>query len=79
MYAIEMASCGITYTQSFMKTGTGVQAICRFCFTNLRCCNVDTTDARDLGIIPVEMHSEIMIHLPSFIKTGSAIQQAKNE
>jgi hypothetical protein len=32
----------------FMKIGTGVQAILRFCFRNLRDCNVGVTDGRDL-------------------------------
>jgi hypothetical protein len=27
MYAIEMASCGMIYLPSFVKIGTGVQAI----------------------------------------------------
>jgi hypothetical protein len=75
MYAIEMASCSITYTPSFTKTGTGVQAIFRFCFRNLRGCNVDTTDARDSWIIAVEMPSEVKIHIPNFIKTDSVIQK----
>jgi hypothetical protein len=30
MYAIDMASCGMIYLPSFMKIGTGVQAILRF-------------------------------------------------
>jgi hypothetical protein len=30
MYAVEMASCGMIYVPSFMKIGTGVQAILRF-------------------------------------------------
>jgi hypothetical protein len=46
---IEMASCGmILYIPSFMETGTGVQAILRLCFRNLRGCNVGNTDGRDL-------------------------------
>jgi hypothetical protein len=48
MYAIEMASCGTIYVPSFMKTGTGVQAILRFCFSDLRGFNVGITDGTDL-------------------------------
>jgi hypothetical protein len=39
---------GITYIQSFMKSGTGVKAILRFCLRNLRGCNVGITDEKDL-------------------------------
>jgi hypothetical protein len=45
---LEMASCGMIYIPSFMKIGTGVEAILRFCVTNLRDCNVGTPDGRDL-------------------------------
>jgi hypothetical protein len=49
MYAIEMAACGMIYLPSFMKIGTGVQAILRLlCLRNLRGCNVGITDRRDL-------------------------------
>jgi hypothetical protein len=47
-YAVEMASKGMIYIPRFMKTGTGVQAILRFFFTNLRGCSVGITDERDL-------------------------------
>jgi hypothetical protein len=30
-YAVEMASCGVIYIPSFMKTGAGVQGTLRFC------------------------------------------------
>jgi hypothetical protein len=40
--AIEMASCGMIYIPSFMKT------IFRFCLSNLGGCNVGITDERDL-------------------------------
>jgi hypothetical protein len=42
--AVEMDSGGMIYVPSFMKTGTGVQAICRFCLRNLRGSNVGITD-----------------------------------
>jgi uncharacterized protein YraI len=47
-YAVEMGSGGMIYFPSFTKTGTGVQAILRFCLRNLRGCNVGITDGRDL-------------------------------
>jgi hypothetical protein len=43
-----MASCGMICIQSFMKIGTGVQAILMFCFRNLIGCNVGFTEGRDL-------------------------------
>jgi hypothetical protein len=33
---------------SFMKNGTGIQAILRLCFINLRGCNIGIIDGRDL-------------------------------
>jgi hypothetical protein len=35
-------------TPSFMKIGSGVQAISRFYLRNLRGCNTGKTDGRDL-------------------------------
>jgi hypothetical protein len=43
MYAIEMPSCGMLSLPSFMKIGTGVQAISRFRLSNLNGCNIDIT------------------------------------
>jgi hypothetical protein len=58
LYAVEMTpddmvftyqvSHGMIFIQSFMKICAGVQAILRFCFRNLRGCNVGITDGRDL-------------------------------
>jgi hypothetical protein len=48
MYTIEMASGGMIYIPSFMKIATGVKAILRFQFGNLRGCNVGITDGRHL-------------------------------
>jgi hypothetical protein len=48
MYAIEMASCSMTYLICFMKIGTGVQAILRLSLRNLRGCNAGITDGKDL-------------------------------
>jgi hypothetical protein len=38
----------MTYVSSFIKIGTVVQAILRFCLNNLRGCNVGITEKRDL-------------------------------
>jgi hypothetical protein len=46
-YAVEMASCGL---QSFLKFGTGVQAILRFCLGNLTGCNIGITDGRNYDV-----------------------------
>jgi hypothetical protein len=51
-YAVEMASCGVIYVASFMKIGTGVQAILRFCLRYFRGCNVGITDG-DFLIMPL--------------------------
>jgi hypothetical protein len=53
-YAVEMALRGMIYVPSFMKIGTGVQAILRLCLKNLRCCNVDITGGRDLRSTPLK-------------------------
>jgi hypothetical protein len=53
LYAVETASCGMIYFQSFMKIDTGVQAILRFCLRNLRGCDVGITEGRDLGYRPL--------------------------
>jgi hypothetical protein len=47
-YAVDMASCCMIYIPSFMKIGTGVQAVLKFCLRNLRGCNVGVTYGRDL-------------------------------
>jgi uncharacterized protein YraI len=47
-YDVEMASCGMIYLPSFVKIGTGVQAILRFCLSNSNGCNVGIIDRRDL-------------------------------
>jgi hypothetical protein len=43
---LEIASCGIICISSFMKTGIDIQAIFRFCLSNLRGCNIGVTDGR---------------------------------
>jgi hypothetical protein len=47
-YPVQMVSCGMIYIPSFIKVGTSVQAILRFCLRNLRGCNVGITDGRYL-------------------------------
>jgi uncharacterized protein YraI len=47
-YSVKMASYDKTYSPSFMKIGTGVQVILRFCLRNLRGCNVGISDGRCL-------------------------------
>jgi hypothetical protein len=47
-YSFEMVSCGMIDTQSFMKMGTGIEAILKFYFRNLRGFNVGITDGRSL-------------------------------
>jgi hypothetical protein len=47
-YANDMVSGGMIYILSFIKTGTGVQAILRFYLYNLRGCSVSITVERDL-------------------------------
>jgi hypothetical protein len=42
-YTIEMVSCGMLHLPSFMKTGKGMQAVLRFCISNLNGCNVGVT------------------------------------
>jgi hypothetical protein len=46
--AVEMDSGVMTYIQSFIKTGIGVQAILRFYLINFRDCNVGITAERHL-------------------------------
>jgi hypothetical protein len=48
-YTVEMASAGMIYVPGFVKLGTGSQTIFRsFSLRNLRGCNVNITDGRDL-------------------------------
>jgi hypothetical protein len=49
----DVASCGMKYIQSFMETGTGVQATLQFSLINLRGCNVGITEGRDLRTTPL--------------------------
>jgi hypothetical protein len=53
-HAVEMASCGMINLRSFMKIGTGIQAILRFYFRNLKDCNVGITAGRCLYSTPLK-------------------------
>jgi hypothetical protein len=48
MYAVEMGSGSIIYIKSLMKIGTGVQAILKFCLTDLKGRNVGITEGNNL-------------------------------
>jgi hypothetical protein len=48
MYAVEMPSCGIIFLPSFIKIGTGIQVILRFCVSNLIGCNICKTKGMEL-------------------------------
>jgi hypothetical protein len=43
-----MGSGGMIYVPSFMKIGTGVEAISRFYLSNFKGCNVGISNGRDL-------------------------------
>jgi hypothetical protein len=77
-YVVVMASCGVIYRPSFMKIGTGVQAILRFCLRSVRGCNVGITwyyQREGFMNYAVDMGSGALIYIPNFIKIGSAIQK----
>jgi hypothetical protein len=48
MYAVEVASCGMIHSPSFLKLGTDIQAILRFYPSNLNGYNVGIMDGRNL-------------------------------
>jgi hypothetical protein len=48
IYGVEMASCGMIFLPAFMKIGTGVEVILRFCFSNMNGCNIDITNRKEL-------------------------------
>jgi hypothetical protein len=61
IYAREMALCGMIYlpsfmksVQSFIKIGTGIQTVLRFCFRNCIYCIVGITSGRDLWSAPLK-------------------------
>jgi hypothetical protein len=70
MYAVEMSSCGTIFLPNFMQIGIGVQALLRFCLSNLEGCNVGITGGRDLCSSPL---SGGMICIPSSVTVSSGI------
>jgi hypothetical protein len=70
---VETDSGGMVCIPSFMKIGTGVQAILTFCFSNLMGCNVGITDEKFMNY-SVELGLGVMIYIPSCIKTSSGTQ-----
>jgi hypothetical protein len=52
MHVVEIASCVMIYLPRFMKTGTGVQAILRFCLSNLNGRNGGIANERVLLSVP---------------------------
>jgi hypothetical protein len=48
IYSTELALHDKIHFRSFMKIGTGVQAILRFCINNFKCCNVGINDLKEL-------------------------------
>jgi hypothetical protein len=47
-YTVDTASDVMIYIASFMKIGTGVQAIIWFCLSNFKGSNISITDGRDV-------------------------------
>jgi hypothetical protein len=68
-----MDPSGMIPLPSFMKTGTGVQAILRFYLSNLKGCNADITDERDLWCTPVRWAQEVYICIPNSMTIDSGI------
>jgi hypothetical protein len=59
--------CDVLMWHGIMTTGTGVQAILRFCLCNLNGSNLGIIDGNKRT---VEMGSGVMIYIPSFMKIG---------
>jgi hypothetical protein len=68
-------SYDMIYIPSFMKIGTCVKAILRFCLRNLSGRTIGITVRRCFFNYAVEMGSGAVIHVSSFIKIGSGIQK----
>jgi hypothetical protein len=47
-YAIEIASCGMIHIPSYIKIGTGIQAILWCFLRNLKDCNVGMALGKDI-------------------------------
>jgi hypothetical protein len=50
-----MASGGTISIQSLVNIGTVIQAILRFCLSNLKYCNVGITDGNDFLCTPLKL------------------------
>jgi hypothetical protein len=50
----KMGSGGMLYSPSVIKIGINVQALLRFCLSNLKCCNIGIIDRRDLLCTPLK-------------------------
>jgi hypothetical protein len=53
-YAVEIGSGGMIYIPSLIKFGTGVQAILRVWFSNMKGCDVGIDNGRDLWRISLK-------------------------
>jgi hypothetical protein len=63
------------YISTFMKIGTGVQAILRFSLRNLRGCNVGITDGRDIRITPLRWAHVPWYTYQAAINIGSGVRE----
>jgi hypothetical protein len=68
-YAVQMAPWVMLCLPSFMKIGTGVQAVLRFCLRNLIGCNAGNT---------VEMDSDVTIYILWHICSKQELWSQKN-
>jgi hypothetical protein len=55
---VEVASCDMIYILSFIKIGVGVQAILRFCLSDLRGCIVGIADERVIHRVTTHFRKE---------------------
>jgi hypothetical protein len=71
-YTVEMASDGMTYTPSLMTIGSCIRIILRVTsiIVRLECLFTDENYA-------ILMVPDVLIYIPSFINTGSAIQKLR--
>jgi hypothetical protein len=60
IYDVEMPPCRITFLPSFIKISVDVEALLKFCLSNL---NVGITDGKELTECTVMMNSDGMIYI----------------
>jgi hypothetical protein len=70
-YGVEMASDDMIYISSFMKIGTSVQAILKFCLRNLRDCEVGITDGWGGGYELATETGSVAVTHPRILKLGT--------